>query len=128
MFDPYRLTYYIIRPLTQDVNNEFRKYYEKKASLGELVGVDGVLCSQDYFYKTWADAYPNLKLKADGDFMKCQVCSLHKGEIYGGGGQDQAQMEVRRAEYEKHLNVGDPRATIEILGRTSRLFLRVLLC
>ena len=43
---PYRLTYYF-RPLTQDVYDEFRKYYENKASLRDLVGIDGELCSQD---------------------------------------------------------------------------------
>eukprot|EP00904_Undaria_pinnatifida_P012012 jgi/Undpi1/7941/HiC_scaffold_24.g10413.m1 len=68
---PHSPDTYLYIKHNKDVYDEFRKYYENKASLRDLVGIDGELCSQDYFYKTWADAYPNLKLKADGDFMKC---------------------------------------------------------
>lgn len=97
--------------VTQEVYGEYRKYYEEKTSLRDLVGIDGELCSQDYFYKTWKETYPNLTLRADGDFMKCQLCSLHKGEIFGGGVQDTARMEVLRAKYDEHLKVGISRAT-----------------
>eukprot|EP00903_Cladosiphon_okamuranus_P021646 g19900.t1 len=108
----------------KEVFAEYRKYYEKKSSLRDVVGIDGELFSQDYFYKTWKETYTNLKLRADGDFMKCYLCSLHKGEIYGGGGQDTARMEVLRAKYEEHLKEvqldRDVIAKLRILSRDAR--------
>lgn len=105
--------------LPQDLYHEYCRYYNNgRVSVRDVaVGVDVMLCSQDYFYKTWAKTYPNLKLRADGDFMKCQLGTLFKGEIYGGGAsgvtgvQDQAQMDLKRAEYQKHLKVGASSAT-----------------
>ncbi|CAN0522506.1 unnamed protein product, partial [Ectocarpus sp. 12 AP-2014] len=95
----------------KNLYHEYCRYYNNgRVSVRDVaVGVDVNLCSDGYFYKTWAKKYPNLKLRADGDFMKCQLCTLFKGEIYGGGAsgvtgvQDQAQMDLKRAQYEKHL-------------------------
>ena len=96
-------------PLSKDLYDEYVQH-TKKTWKRELVGVDGALCSRDYFYKTWSDAFPTLKLKPQGDFMKCQKCVLLAGSIYGStpgvrGVEDQAETELHRAEYNDHLKV-----------------------
>lgn len=112
------------RSLPQDLYHLYCEYVEERTSLRDLVGIDGELCSKDYFCRIWKKEYPGLKLRATGDFMKCQMCTLLKDEIYGGGAsgvrgaQDQAQMEAKRAEYEKHVKVGVSSApTLTRIGR-----------
>jgi len=86
------------------------------------VGADGDVCTSDYFYKTWQEVFPTLKLKPGGDFMKCQTCTLLEQKMYGPtsggrGGGDKAEMEKWRAEHDEHMNVSSTHGVVSARDR-----------
>ena len=95
--------------MLQELYEEYLKV-QRAFFAKDPAGMATHVCTRDYFNKVWKGYFPKLKLKRNGDFMLCEICTLLKEKNHGQAGSRGIQNQAERAEdmqfYDDHVEVG----------------------
>ena len=101
----YVLSEWVAQELYHEYLKVQRVFFAK-----DPAGMATYVCKRDYFNKVWKCYFPKLKLKPNGDFMLCEICTLPKERINGQAGsrgiQNQAERDKDQGTYDYHVEVG----------------------
>ena len=94
--------------MVQELYDEYlkvqRAFFAKDPS-----GMATHVCKRDYLNKVWKCYFLKLKLKRNGDFMLCEICTLLKEKIHGQAGSRDIQNQAEKA---KDLQIYDDRVEV----------------